>query len=153
MAGTYSQIYIHIVFAVQGRYNLIPPSHKNELYKYITGIYRNNKQKLLAIGGMPDHIHIFYNHNPDMAISDLVRDVKAHSSRFINEKQWFPGKFNWQNGYGAFSYSISQIPNVITYIEKQEEHHAKHSFKEEYEGLLKIFNVPFEEKYLFDWIQ
>jgi len=153
MAGTYSQIYIHVVFAVQGRQNLIPPDHKNEIYKYIGGIFRNNKQKLLAINGMSDHLHILFNLKPEMAVADLIRDVKAHSSKFINQKQWMRGKFNWQSGYGAFSYSISQLGNVISYIENQERHHRKHTFREEYEKMLQLFNVPFDGKYLFEWIE
>jgi putative transposase len=109
MANTYLQIYLHVVFAVQGRMNLIPKAHQEELYKYITGIVANKKQKLLAVGGMLDHVHIFIGINHGHSISDLVRDIKANSARFINEKQWVRGKFHWQEGFGGFSYSHSQI--------------------------------------------
>ncbi|HET7153345.1 MAG TPA: IS200/IS605 family transposase [Candidatus Kapabacteria bacterium] len=153
MANTYTQIHIQIVFAVQGRQNIIPTAHKDELYKYISGIVRNDGHKLLAIGGMPDHIHILVGFRPDMALSDFVRDIKAHSSKFINEKHWFPGKFAWQNGYGAFSYSASHVNNVIDYIRNQEQHHAKSTFREEYMKLLEAFNVAYDEKYVFEWIE
>lgn len=113
MANTYSQIYIQIVFAVQGRQNLIKPDWKDELYKYITGIVKNNKQKLLAINGVSDHIHILLNIKPNISLSDLVRDIKANSSRLINEKKFVKGKFSWQEGFGAFSYSVSQLDEVI----------------------------------------
>lgn len=151
MANTYSQIYIQIVFAVYGRENLISSEWKDELYKYITGIVKNNNQKLLAINGVSDHIHILLNIKPNIALSDLVRDIKANSSRFINEKKFVKGKFNWQEGFGAFSYSISQLDDVIKYIENQEEHHKEKSFKDEYLKYLKRFEVDFDEKYVFDW--
>jgi REP element-mobilizing transposase RayT len=122
------------------------------LYKYTTGIVKKRGQKLITIGGMPDHVHVFVGMTPTVAISDLVRDIKAGSSGFINEKKWFRGKFNWQEGFGAFSYSHSQIGQVATYIEKQEEHHRKRSFKEEYLDLLKTFAVEYDEAYLFEWI-
>ena len=153
MANTYTQIYIHIVFAVQGRQCLIPRQHKEELYKYSSGIVKKRGQKLIAINGMPDHVHVFVGMTPTIAISDLVRDVKAGSSGFINEKKWFPGRFNWQEGFGAFSYSHSQIDQVVKYIQKQEEHHRKSSFKEEYLELLKIFAVEYNEQYLFEWVE
>jgi len=151
MADTYTQIYIHIVFTVQGRYNLIPKRHKEELHKYITGIVRNKKQKLLAINSMPDHVHILIGIKPNITLSDLIRDIKNNSSKFINEKKWLPSKFHWQQGYGAFSYSHSQIDAVIKYIQNQEKHHATKSFKDEYLAILKKFNVAFETKYLFKW--
>ncbi|WP_323756390.1 IS200/IS605 family transposase [Roseivirga sp.] len=152
MANTYTQIYIQIVFAVKGRENLIQPKNKEALHKFITGIVKNRGQKLLAVHSMPDHIHLFIGLDPNISISDLVRDVKAGSSKFINESNWLIGKFNWQVGYGAFSYSRSQIDNVIKYINNQEEHHKRRTFKEEYIDLLNKFNVEFEEKYLFDWV-
>lgn len=150
MANTYTQIYIQVVFAVKGRQNLIPNIHKDELYKYITGIIRNKGQKLIAINGMSDHIHILIGLKPDMMLSDLVRDIKANSSKFINDKKWFRGKFNWQQGFGAFSYSHSQINSVVTYITNQEKHHSKSTFKEEYKKLLEKFIVEYEDKYLFE---
>jgi REP element-mobilizing transposase RayT len=147
MANTYSQLYIHIVFAVKGRQNLISPNRKEEIYKYITGIITNKGQKLIAINGMPDHIHILIGLKPDKSISDLVRDIKSNSSKFINDKKWI--KFEWQTGFGAFSYNHSQLTNVINYIQRQEEHHKIKTFKEEYIDFLKLFNVEFKDEYLF----
>ncbi len=153
MANTYTQIYIHIVFAVQGRQNLIPKEHKEELHKYITGIVQNKGQKLIAINSMPDHVHIFIGMKPAVALSDLVRDIKNNSSTFINEKKWVRGKFIWQKGFGAFSYGHSQIDTVVKYIQNQEEHHEKKTFREEYLEMLKKFEVEYNEKYLFEWIE
>ena len=150
MANTYTKIYIHIVFSVLKWEYLISKNHKEELQKYITGIISKRNQKLLAINCMPDHIHLLIDYKPGIPLPDLVRDIKANSSGFINKINWFRGKFNWQEGYGAFSYSQSQKSNVIKYIQDQERHHAKSSFKEEYLKLLKRFNVDFDEKYLFD---
>ena len=152
MANTYLQIYLHFVFAVKGRANLIPENHKEELYKYMTGIVTKKKQKLLVVGGMPDHVHLFVGINHGNSLSDLVRDIKANSSRFINEKQWVRGRFEWQKGFGGFSYSHSQIDQVIRYILNQEKHHARRSFKEEYLKILKQFAVEYDERYLFEWI-
>lgn len=153
MANTYSQIYIQIVFAVSGRENLISKEWKDELYKYITGIVTNHGQKLLAIDGVADHLHLLLNIKPNIALSELVRDIKANSSRWINEKRLVRGKFQWQEGFGAFSYSLSQLDDVIGYIQRQEEHHQKVSFKKEYLTYLERFNVDFDEKYVFDWIE
>ena len=153
MANTYTQIYIHVVFAVQGRQCLIPRQHKEELYKYASGIVKKRGQKLIAINGMPDHVHVFVGMTSTIAISDLVRDIKAGSSGFINGKKWFRGRFNWQDGFGAFSYSHSQIDQVVKYIQNQEEHHRKSSFKEEYLELLRAFAVEYDEQYLFEWVE
>ncbi len=150
MADTYSKIYIQVVFAVKGRENLIPNNHKEELYKYITGIVTNEGQKLIAINGMPDHIHILVGSKPSKSLSDLVRDVKANSSRFINEKNWVLGKFEWQKGFGAFSYGHSQLTRIINYIQDQEIHHKRFSFKEEYSRFLDLYNVDFNPDYIFD---
>ena len=147
MANTYSQIYIHIVFAVMGRQNLINANHKEELHRFITGIVKNNGQKLIEINVMPDHTHIFIGLQPDICISDLVRDIKSNSSRLINDKKWISGKFNWQYGFGAFSYSHSQIDNVVKYINNQEIHHKKKTFKEECIEMLEKFYVKYENKY------
>lgn len=152
MANTYSQLYIHIVFAVKGRQNLISINWKDEIYKYITGIITNKEQKLIAINGMPDHVHILIGLKPDKSISDLVRDIKSNSSKFINDKNWINGKFEWQTGFGAFSYGHSQLTNVIKYIENQEEHHKTRTFKEEYIAFLKLFDVNFKNEYLFEEI-
>ncbi len=152
MANTYSQIYIHIVFTVKYREQLIKNENRESLHKYIAGIISKRRQKLLAIFAMPDHIHILIGLTPDKSISDLVRDIKSASSKFISDNNWVKGKFEWQKGYGAFSYSKSQIDNVINYIKNQEEHHKRSSFKEEYLKILNKFEVDYDEKYLFDWI-
>ncbi|MEP5340842.1 MAG: IS200/IS605 family transposase [Algibacter sp.] len=149
MANTYSQIYIHVVFAVKRRRNSISKKWKVELYKYITGIVTNKDQKLMVINGMPDHIHILLGIKPNCNLSDLVRDIKANSSKWINEKQFVNGKFEWQTGFGAFSVSQSQIKTVATYIENQEIHHAKKSFKDEYIDFLKAYSINYKDDYLF----
>ena len=153
MANTYTQIYIQTVFAVQNRNAMIQSSFENELYKYISGIFRKQGQKLLAINGMPDHIHIFFGLEPDVRLSDLIRDVKSDSSGFINEKKLSKFKFNWQEGYGAFSYSKSQKPNVVRYIMNQKIHHKKYSFKKEYLDFLEKFDIPYNPKYVFDFFE
>ncbi|TAK65452.1 MAG: IS200/IS605 family transposase [Bacteroidetes bacterium] len=153
MAGTYSQIYIQVVFAVKGRQNLISQELKAILNKYIAGIIKGKDQKPIIVNGMPDHIHAFIGFKPSMAISDLVRDVKNNATNFINDNKWVRGKFMWQEGYGAFSYSHSHIEKVYNYILNQEKHHKKKSFKEEYIDFLNKFQVLFEERYLFDWIE
>jgi REP element-mobilizing transposase RayT len=152
MANTYTQIHIQIVFTVQGTLNLINTKHREEIEKYITGIVQNNRHKLLAIYCMPDHVHIMIGLRPNQSLSDLVRDIKANSSRFITELRIVPGKFSWQEGYGAFSYSLNDIDAVIHYIRNQEFHHKHRSFKEEYLELLKEFSIEYDEKYLFEWI-
>jgi REP element-mobilizing transposase RayT len=149
MANTYTQIYIHVVFAVEGRQNLIAPEHNDELQKFITGIVSGQKQKLIAINNMPDHLHLLVGLRPDSSLSDLVRDIKAGSSKFIHEKRWVAGRFLWQEGFGAFSYSRSQLGAVIRYIQNQQKHHAKKSFREEYIELLEKFNVDYDKKYIF----
>jgi putative transposase len=149
VANTYSQIYIHIVFAVEGRQNLIRPEHNDELQKYITGIVSERGQKLIAINNMPDHLHLLIGLQPNCLLSDLVRDIKAGSSNFINSKRWVGGRFSWQEGFGAFSYSRSQVPAVSRYIEDQQKHHAKKSFRDEYIELLERFGVKYDERYIF----
>ncbi|MDZ7626357.1 MAG: IS200/IS605 family transposase [Ignavibacteriaceae bacterium] len=148
MANTFTQIYIHFVFAVQNRASLILPEWKDELYKYITGIVQKNGHKLIAINGVPNHVHIFTGYKPQQLIPELMQDVKGSSSKWINEKKFVKGKFSWQEGYGAFSYSHSQIDQVVRYINNQEKHHKKQSFREEYLLLLKKFNIQFDEKYV-----
>jgi len=152
MASTYSQLYIHFVFAVKGRENLIGKSWKDELFKYISGIIKNKNQKPIIVNGMEDHIHVFIGLKPAIAISDLVRDIKNNSSNFINKNKFVKGKFSWQAGYGVFSYSHSQINKVYNYILNQEKHHKKRNFKEEYCNMLKKFDIEYNEKYIFDWI-
>ena len=149
MANTYTQIYIHAVFAVEGRQDLIKPEHNDELQKYITGIVSVQKQKLIAINNMPDHLHLLIGLRPDAALSDLMRDVKAGSSKFINEQHWVMGRFSWQEGFGAFSHSRSQLGTVIRYIENQQKHHARRSFREEYVELLDKFGVEYDQRYIF----
>lgn len=151
MAGTFSQLYIQIVFAVKGRQNLIQKEWSEELYKYIAGIIKGKNQKPIIVNGMPDHIHIFIGLRPVMSIADLVRDIKSNSSNFINEKKWIRGKFSWQEGYGAFSYSHSHINNVYNYILNQEQKHKEKTFREEYLEFLKNFEIEHDEKYLFEW--
>ena len=151
MANVYTQVYLQLAFSPMRHENVIPQKHKEELQKYTTGIIQNRKHKLLAITFMPDHIHILIGYNPSQALPDLVRDIKANSSKFINEKKWLPGRFQWQEGYGAFSYSRSQIDDVIHYINSQEEHHKRASFKEEYLKLLEKYKVDYDPDYLFDW--
>ena len=152
MANTYSQIYIQMVFAVQHRKALIDNVWEEELYKYITGIVQNKEQKMIAVNGMPDHIHIFIGMKPTCCISDLVREIKKSSSTFINDNQLSAKPFNWQEGFGAFSYSHSHIDTVYKYVMNQKKHHKKQTFKEEYLAFLKKFGVEHNEKYLFDWI-
>ena len=153
MGNTYSQIYIQIVFAVKGRANLIHPKWRDELHKYICGIVTKNQQKVFAVGGVTDHVHIVVSMRPNISISDLVRDIKASSSKWINEKQFVEGKFQWQSGFGAFSYAQSQLNNVIAYVDNQESHHQKQTFKEEYIDLLEKFEIDYEQQYLFDPIE
>lgn len=149
MANTYTQIYIHVVFAVEVRQSLINSEHNDELQKYITGIVSGQKQKLIAINNMPDHLHMLVGLKPDMALSNVVRDVKAGSSKFINEKHWVMGRFSWQEGFGAFSYSRPQLGMLIRYIENQQKHHGKKSFLEEYTTLLDKFEVEYDQRYIF----
>ena len=153
VANTYTQIYIHIVFAVEGRQSLIRVEHKEELHKYITGIIQKKGHKVIAINSMPDHTHILIGMKPNLVLSDLVRDVKAGSSKFINGKNWVTGRFNWQEGFGAFSYSHSQLDTVAGYVMNQEKHHSKKSFRDEYLEMLKRFNVKYDMKYVFNWIE
>ena len=153
MANTFSQIYIQIVFAVSGRESLIKTDFKEELYKYIAGIVRNQQQKLIAINGMADHVHILIGLRPATALADVVREIKADSTNFINRKKLVHGRFSWQEGYGAFSYGHSQLVKIVHYIQNQEKHHRRTSFKAEYLTLLRKFDIAFEEKYIFNFIQ
>ena len=152
MANTFSRIYLQFVFAVSGRRSLIPKDHKEELHKFITGVVQNRGAKMLAVHCMPDHAHIFVGFKPVIVISDFVKEIKVASNDFIKNKKWIKQKFNWQDGYGVFSYSHSHVDRVIKYILNQEEHHRKKSFKNEYHEFLKKFEIPFEEKYLFEFL-
>jgi putative transposase len=149
MANTYTQIYIQIVFAVQGRQNLICSERKEELQKYMTGIVTGQGQKLIAIHCMPDHTHVLIGLKPNIALSNLVGDIKTGSTNHINEQRWVVGRFSWQAGFGAFSYSHSQLKGVIDYIRDQLQHHARKTFRQEYLAFLKKYEVPHDERYIF----
>ena len=153
MPGTYSQIYLQYVFAVKGRENLLLKLWREDVFKYISGIITAKQQKSIIVNGVSDHVHVFVGIKPSMGLSDLIRDIKNNSSNFINDQKFTGRKFSWQEGYGVFSYSQSQIKNVYEYIARQEEHHRKRTFREEYIGLLKKFEVEYNEKYLFDWLE
>ena len=150
MANTYTQLYFHIVFAVKGRSNYISENWKSELYKYISGIIANKDQKLMIVNGVPNHIHLLIGTKPNCNLSDLIRDIKANSSKWINEKKFTNFHFEWQTGFGAFTVSQSGVPKAIEYIKNQEEHHRKKTFKEEYVEFLKAYQIDFKDEYLFD---
>ena len=149
MANTYTQIHIQAVFAVKYRIGIIQKNWKDELFKYITGIIRENDHRLLAINGMPDHVHVFFGMRPAQSLSDLLQVIKANSSKWINERGFVKGRFEWQQGFGAFSYSKSQISDVIAYIQNQEAHHQKRTFLDEYRNLLEEFDVEYDSRYIF----
>jgi len=149
MANTYTQIHIHSIFAVQNRQSLIQSSWEIELYKYITGIVQNNGHKLLQINGMPDHVHLLIGMRPVQSLSVLMQQVKQDSSKWINEKRFAAGRFSWQEGFGAFLHSKSQVQTVITYIQNQKEHHKNKSFREEYLDFLEKWEVDYDERYIF----
>ena len=149
MPNTFTQLYIQFVFAVKHRESLIKKEWKNEFYKYITGIVQNNKSKMLAINGVADHIHIFIGYKPTIAIPDLIKDIKLASGSWINDNKLTSHRFNWQEGYGAFSYSKPQTDAVVKYILNQQEHHLKKTFLEEYKEMLRSFDVNFDEQYIF----
>jgi REP element-mobilizing transposase RayT len=150
MANTYTQLYIHVVFAVKGRNTLISTNWRENLYQYITGVVTNKNQKLMIINGVADHVHILLGLKPDCNLSDLVRDIKANSSKWINENKHVAGKFEWQSGFGAFSVSASQVKTAINYIQKQEEHHRKKSFREEYIEFLQAYEIDYKPEYIFE---
>jgi len=153
MSDTFTKIHLHIVFAVKGRASIISSSWKDQLYAYITGIIQNNGHKVLAINGMKDHVHVFIGFRPNQALSELMRCVKRDSTAWINQKRLTAGKFSWQEGYGAFSYSESHIEKVIEYINNQEKHHKKKTFQEEFMQMLEAFKVEQNRKKLFEWIE
>ena len=152
MPNTYSQLFVQIVFAVKGRENLISEKIRQRIEKYISGIIHNKGHKLYAIYAMPDHLHMFISMRPDMSVSDLVRITKSETSKFINDNRLIQGKFAWQEGFGAFSYSDSQVDTVVNYVLHQPEHHQQKSFREEYITFLERFRIDYNEKYLFEWI-
>jgi len=147
MADTYTQIFLHFIFAVHNRRSLIDPSWKDELYKYITGIIQKNSHKLIAINGTANHLHILVGYKPHQPIPNLMQDVKGYSAKWINKKKLTRWKFNWQKGYGAFSYSYSHIDNVYKYIMNQEQHHKIRAFKGEYIELLNRFKIAYHDRY------
>ena len=151
--SAYSKIYIQVIFAVKGRASLIQSDWEEKLYKYITGIIRNKNQKMLAINGIPDHIHFLIGMKPSCCLSDLVREIKKSSNDFINEENFCRTKFYWQEGFGAFSCGHSDLDRVIKYIMNQKEHHRKRTFKEEYLQFLKKYEIEFKDEYLFEWIE
>ena len=153
MANTYTQLYIHLVFSPKNRDALIEKSWKNELEMYATAIVQNHNHKLLAIGTMPDHIHIFIGYNVNQRIPDLVENIKTSTNVWIKDKKLSKFKFEWQKGYGAFSHSRSQLDTVVKYILNQEEHHKKKSFKEEYLEILRKNEIDFKEEYVFDFFE
>jgi len=153
MSNTYTQIHIHAVFTVQNRTSLIKKEWQDRLYQYIVAIIQNNGHKVLSIGGMPDHIHVFFGFRPNQSLSALMQNVKRDSSEWINKEKLVVGRFSWQEGYGAFSYSKSQIPQVIKYIDNQEKHHGKRTFIEEYRKILNDFGLEYDEKYIFKPIE
>jgi putative transposase len=156
MANTYTQIHIHVVFSVKDRSCVIKKLWKDELYKYIAGIIQTNKHKVLTINGMPDHIHILFGMRPFQSLSELMQDIKGCSSQWINKKQFVKGRFSWQEGYGAFSYSKSNVDHVIDYIKNQEIHHRKRTFIEEYNEFLEKFEIDYDQRYIFspvDWVE
>lgn len=153
MANTYTQLYVHLVFSPKNREALIRKEWKDELEKYITGIVQNHEHKLLAIGSMPDHIHIFIGYNVNQLIPDLVENIKTSSNAWIKEKRLSKFKFEWQKGYGAFSHSRSQIDAVVKYVLDQEEHHRKKTFREEYLEMLRKNEVEFKDEYLFEFFE
>ena len=153
MAGTFSQMYVQVVFAVKGRENLIKKEFRTEVFEYIAGIIKGKNQKPIIVNGVGDHVHVFVGLRPSMSVSDLVRDIKNNSSNFINSRKFVKDKFAWQEGFGAFTYGQSQIDSVFKYISNQEAHHQKKTFKEEYIDILEKFQVKYDEKYLFDWIE
>ena len=153
MANTYSQVNIQCVFAVKGRANLISPDIRDRVHAYLSATLKNQGAYPLAVGGWLDHVHVFFELPMTISVMDLMRDLKANSSKWINSEKLIKGRFNWQEGYGAFSYSHSQRDKVINYIMRQEQHHRKQTFKEEYLAFLERFKVPHDERYLFDFIE
>ena len=149
MSNTYTQVHLQFVFAVKYREALIHSAWEKELYKYITGIIQHHQHKMICINGMPDHVHILVGMRPTQSVSELLQDIKGSSSKWINEQKLVKGRFEWQQGYGAFSYGKSQVKDVIRYIENQKEHHKKQSFKEEYITFLRKFEIEYDERFIF----
>ncbi len=153
MPDTYSQLYIHYIFAVQNRISLIQHDWKDELYQYLIGIVENHHHRMYSINGTSNHLHLLVSMNPKQSPSDLMYHLKRSSSLWINNEHLVAGRFSWQEGFGAFSYGKSQIPQLIHYIETQENHHHKQSFREEYLQFLKLFDVEFDPRYVLKEIE
>lgn len=151
MANTYTQLFVHVVFAVQGRHNLIASGHRETLHRYMTATLQNDGHKMLAIFCMPDHVHILVGLNPAIPVSDMVLDIKRASTNFINNNRLVPVHFHWQKGYGAFSYSKNSVPNVIRFILNKESHHQQKTFRQEYLAFLDIFGIAYDDRYVFDF--
>ena len=149
MANTYTQLHIHAVFAVKRRACLIQKEWKGDLYKYISGIVQMHNHKMLIINGMPDHVHMFFGMRPTQSLSNLMQDVKGSSSKWVNDHKLVNGRFEWQEGYGAFSYAKSQTDHVMAYIRNQEIHHSTKSFVDEYTEILNKFDVKYDDRYIF----
>jgi REP element-mobilizing transposase RayT len=152
MANSFTQLYVQMVFAVKNRQSLILPENKDKIEKYICGIASNVKCKPISIYCNPDHVHLLASIKPVVCIADVIRDIKSFSSRYINESHLVREHFEWQTGYGAFTYGQSQVDTVKAYIANQYNHHEKKTFKEEYLALLKAFQIEYDERYVFDWL-
>ena len=152
-SGVFTQMYSQLVFAVKYRECLFHKSQRTEVFSYVSGIITNLKHKSIIVNGYSDHIHIFYGQHPAVSVSDTVYEIKRASSHFINEKKWYRGKFQWQDGYGGFSYSRSQIDNVYKYLANQENHHKANRFKVEYIDMLKKADIEYDERFLFDFFE
>lgn len=153
MPNTYTQIHLQLIFAVQNRMSLIDDAWAERLYQYITGIIQTNKHKMIIINGMPDHLHIVIGMRPTQSVSDLMQDIKANSSKWINDNKFVRGKFQWQESYGAFSYNKSALPKLIEYVKNQKIHHQQKTFAQEYKEFLDLFEVEYDEKYIFKDIE
>lgn len=153
MAGTFTQLYVQAVFAVKGRENLIHSQWADRMYGYMAGIIKEKQQKSIIINGMPDHVHVFFGLRPGMTVMEIIREVKCCSSKFINDNRLVRGRFSWQEGYGAISYSHSQINNVYQYILNQQIHHQRKTFREEYKELLVQFDIEHNDRYLFEFYE
>lgn len=153
MPNTYTQINIHVIFSVRGRENILTKNFRQRLFEYLAGIVNNTGNYSLAVNGYKDHVHLFFELAPNKALSDVIREIKSSSSKWINDNKFVKGKFAWQTGYGGFSFSRSQRDNVINYIMEQEKHHSNTTFREEYLALLKKFEIPFKDEYVFDFYE
>jgi len=151
--GTFTQMYVHLVFAVKYRENLLHKSFRYRVFEYMSGILKQQNHKSLIINGVSDHVHVLYGMNPAVSVSQTVHDLKRNSSLFINTEKLCLGSFAWQEGYGGFTYSHSQLKDIYRYIENQEIHHKKTNFKEEYIGFLEKFEIEKDQRFLFEFFE